>query len=1058
MTGRVDRARLEPPRAAVVVPPDAVARRSGELADAALVVLEAGAGYGKTVLADWLTHQHRRQWYTLTPADRDPAVFVAHLLHGMAAAGDINGEDTNDNSGGPPGRVDWVDRLDEWCAAVRRTTAPYDLVLDDHHHLADSPTADLLERLVTRMPRNLRLVVTTRIGIPPGTWLRPRTAGLLSTVTHRDLTFTTDETVGLFHARYGIELSASHAAVIAEETEGWPLGLFLLGRYLLDRGRDVEAVLAELPDTRATAFSYLSEQVLRTMPADTRRFTQACAVLDVLTPGLCAATAGVSPTEALRHLRILSENHLFCARTGPDIYRLHHLLREHVTATTDPELRRRHHRQASRHLKATGDASAAARHLLAAGDTTAAAAMLGKHADELLTAGQYRTLLTLTKDLPGAALAAQPALLTARSAAARMASDYQAAVDDARRAARAAADHNDSTGRLAAMLAEADVYLDTVRPAQATPVLYAAGLIARRLDAAAWRNWLRAAAENAVNAGRLGSAQRRLEQADDRTDRGLRIRARLLLRRGHLTQAMLALTAEPLAASPDGHAPVGRPPVSHRENQALLAWIDALLGRGGTAAEHARHGVDVGRHLQSPIVEGVCAGRLGLALLTHPQPDPAQIDAAFQRALRIADDIDVARFSAEPLMGSAIASARAGDVPAALRHATRAIAVLDDAGDRYLAALARITLGVAAATGGHPNARKLLTAGHDHAVAVGDHYGPVIAQLWLAHVHHHIGDTTNSQQHTARALHLARDAHLDEIFTSSPWLGIPDPHARRSLLQNVLGEPDLTEYARYLLTALPAAPPTQRPGVPPLALTVLGRFTVRRGDTHLPADAWTRRKAQELLWLLCSREARSVHREEARDALWPDDPTDGDAAGTRLRVALHALRHTLEPDLPARRPSRYIATHGEQIRLTEHVHTDLDDFRRAAQLVLHPPAPHTPAPDDLDATAAHALAVYNGDLLEEHPYLDWAEPLRDSLRHQHIELLIWIARRRLAAAEHAAAVVAARRALDRDPLRDTAWRILIDAHRAAADDTAAARAYTQYRNLSQRELGVTPSW
>jgi DNA-binding SARP family transcriptional activator len=48
-------------------------------------------------------------------------------------------------------------------------------------------------------------------------------------------------------------------------------------------------------------------------------------------------------------------------------------------------------------------------------------------------------------------------------------------------------------------------------------------------------------------------------------------------------------------------------------------------------------------------------------------------------------------------------------------------------------------------------------------------------------------------------------------------------------------------------------------------------------------------------------------------------------------------------------------------------------------------------------------------------------------------------------------------ALGAQPLRETAWRLVVAAHRDLGNLAAAMRAYEAYRTLLHRELGIGPS-
>jgi DNA-binding SARP family transcriptional activator len=55
------------------------------------------------------------------------------------------------------------------------------------------------------------------------------------------------------------------------------------------------------------------------------------------------------------------------------------------------------------------------------------------------------------------------------------------------------------------------------------------------------------------------------------------------------------------------------------------------------------------------------------------------------------------------------------------------------------------------------------------------------------------------------------------------------------------------------------------------------------------------------------------------------------------------------------------------------------------------------------------------------------------------------------------ALVAALAAIQSEPLRESAWRLLVQIHLAQANVAEAIRSYREYRALLQREFGIEPS-
>ena len=76
-----------------------------------------------------------------------------------------------------------------------------------------------------------------------------------------------------------------------------------------------------------------------------------------------------------------------------------------------------------------------------------------------------------------------------------------------------------------------------------------------------------------------------------------------------------------------------------------------------------------------------------------------------------------------------------------------------------------------------------------------------------------------------------------------------------------------------------------------LRVWVLARFEVMVGQRALPAGAWRRRRAAELLQTLALAPNLALSRDSLLEALWPDK--DAERAANNLHRALFDLREIL---------------------------------------------------------------------------------------------------------------------------------------------------------------------
>jgi DNA-binding SARP family transcriptional activator len=89
-------------------------------------------------------------------------------------------------------------------------------------------------------------------------------------------------------------------------------------------------------------------------------------------------------------------------------------------------------------------------------------------------------------------------------------------------------------------------------------------------------------------------------------------------------------------------------------------------------------------------------------------------------------------------------------------------------------------------------------------------------------------------------------------------------------------------------------------------------------------------------------------------------------------------------------------------------------------------------------------------------YDDWVIFERERIRQRLLHALEALSRRLVAEGRCADAVEAAISAVSADPLRESANRVLIEAHLAEGNVVEARRVYERYRDTVRGELGVEP--
>lgn len=186
--------------------------------------------------------------------------------------------------------------------------------------------------------------------------------------------------------------------------------------------------------------------------------------------------------------------------------------------------------------------------------------------------------------------------------------------------------------------------------------------------------------------------------------------------------------------------------------------------------------------------------------------------------------------------------------------------------------------------------------------------------------------------------------------------------------------------------------------------------------------------------------------------LWPE--SDDTHARSTLRRTLSALRSGLGGDV--------VIADRSAISLNPDVATDLAGFRAAMEATTgHEHAPHDVCPECLPHLD-RASSLYRGDFLagfsvrDAPDFDDWARTVAEGLRLELAGALERLAAGRAAVGEYRAAVDAAARWVELDPLHEPAHRNLMLLAAWAGDRPRAIDAYRRCVSVLSEELGVAP--
>jgi len=304
-------------------------RLTGRLDQAAsrLVLLAAPAGYGKTtLLAQWYAQagpDRSIAWVSLDEDDNDPAALWRIMLAALnracptpglalllrAARGrfpDITGTLQ-------PGLVN----------ELAAHAGPVTIVLDDYDVITDRRCHEQIAFLLKNFPASAQIAISSRAR-PPLSLALMRARGDLTEVGSAELSLTPDEAAEVIRRLCGAELAAPDLAKLAERTEGWPAGVYLVA-LSLSAAADRDAFMRRYTGANRYVWEYLADEVINRQAPDVREFLLRTSVLDRFSAPLCEAVTGM--TGAREIIDVLDSENVFLIPLDEqrEWFRYHHL-------------------------------------------------------------------------------------------------------------------------------------------------------------------------------------------------------------------------------------------------------------------------------------------------------------------------------------------------------------------------------------------------------------------------------------------------------------------------------------------------------------------------------------------------------------------------------------------------------------------------------------------------------------------------------------------------------------------------------------------------------------
>ena len=1066
------RTKLLPPRPApeILARPRLLERLTANLA-LPLTLITANAGSGKTTLvADFLRKQERPYvWYQLDHTDADPAVFLGYLAHGIQQRVPGFGETTLAYLQQGQTLVQQPERaadvlINEILEGVEQQLI---VVLDDYHHLGtETPVHAILDRLIAYLPDVIHIVIISR-EVPPLTLARLRSQDSLSFIDRADLLFTDAETQELFRKVFGLALTAEQLREYGRRTHGWITALQLVRqvaqRQIASAATQPKGIdpLAVLHQSERDIFEYFAEEVFAAERAEVQQFLMGISLLDRIELETCARL--FPEVRAAVVLPALVRGNVFMTvasdRTGEE-YRLHPLFQSFLRRRLRSEaglagLTAEHSRLATYFLELKAW-DQAVQHLLEAEDFERAAELIAKHGESWIASGKLTSLAALAESLPTTALEKHPRAIAYRAEVARLRGDFESAQNMLRRAITALREQGDLSGEAEALHSLATIarrrgdydsafeYLDlAVELTASDSIIRTKCSNTRGLCFVTMGEW--AAAEREFRVA-LQSAE---EQRDDHHIRLVTHNLGLpAMMRGDFGEALRWL-GRMLRSDAD------LPPIP-QEATAHLNIARCHLYRGELAQSE--------QHLEFALERCQLfnmVGQLGETFeaygnLYRDRGDLARAAESYERAVRSYDEAGIDLANVELIEERAVMSLRSGDKSRALAQIDRLLERRPADRNAIGHHTAHLTRGrILLAVPDYDAAQEEFAPGLEYFRQHGLYYYEAQCCTGLARCDFEKGREPQMLEHLRRALDLAArydyEHWLRQEIAAHPAMFLTEV-AQDLLPPDLRGTAPAIAPVTPVAAEIPAPLPAQGTLVD-LTINMLGSVEVFR-DWARPfaADAWTTRRAREILCFIASRPHRRAPKDTIIDTFWRD--IDPKVIEKNFHPTMSHIRKALNSNQPLKQ--NFLGYRDGEYQLNPEFSYRIDT-EQFDQLISEAEAARRERDFERCISAyERAVTLYRGEFMQG-SYDPWVEEQRSYYREQYLRILESLAAVAEKKQEFVQAMDLAHRILRDDPFREDIHCLIMRAQAALGNRVAVKEQYETLRQLLQSELGVEPA-
>lgn len=1049
-------AKLLPPRSVRnLVPREKLLKKLSENESNPVIVV-AEAGYGKTTLiADFVKNSGKNfVWYQLDETDSDISTFFSYLVQGIRRIIPRFGEKTIEYIKNASEEISLLPErvtdlfLNEILESVN---VPLYIVLDDYHHLGmNSSVHKVVSRLLKYSSGELIFLITTR-ELPPFSTSKLDSSSLL--ITTEDLAFNEEEIKLLFKSHLGLEPEG--ISICKQVTEGWATALQLI-LQVAQQERDPEFDLEKiLQKAQKGIFQYFAEEVFTKESPDTQR---ALIFLSLFKDGLLDFCSSVFPdikTEAC--LREIEKRSIFVTSVEGEekYYRIHPLFRVFLQHRLCKDFGDQFFKECIRKIAEffcqEKRWEVALEYFLQAGEFEKVADILGQIGNGWLESGKILLLDNFISSLPTETLSEHPNLFLQRAEVCRLQGRMEEALSLLRKAKRLFSEKRDLSGIAETLCSAASVLRKQARIEATLRTLQELDQLLLEANREHLKKVLMKA-ENTrglcfISLGEWKKAQecfrKSLKLAEEIED-----------------EKFIKMTLHNLAL----------PFAFKGDFGEALRWFGKIFSESDMFPQQA-------------------IGHLNIARLHIFRGELTEAESHLNKSLQICNNFNLKDLLAEVFEAFGNIHRQRGDYQKALDFYAKAKKMyldlgLDPSSRNLIEEEARLYLLV----GWHSKAKALLEKLIEQRKEKGNELSIKTAELLLCYTRAAQKDFKNLTKEVCKlaTFFKQKELHYDEtqalILLSRIYFAEGKKGESFESLKKALSLVEKFDYEYLLLSEVRAnqeffTDPQIRQllpdaflqdlktvsihisesqseiGVFDLSIRTFGVIEAKRfASKPIPSKAWITKRARDIFFFIATSKNRRALKDTLIENFWENENLE--TIEKNFHPTISHIRKALNWGQNLKISFLVFSDGAYQLNPEVSFWIDTEEFEK--MIVQASKARSEGNLEEMFESLNQAAKIYAGEFMPG-VYENWAEERRIHFEEQYVKVLSSLAKLCFSKKDFALAIKYAEQALQKDPLREDIYRILIKIYALQGKKALAIKCFNQLKEILEKELGVAPS-